>query len=54
MSDVIETIQRIRRKVFSLAAINGYTMFGIALVMALFIFVTGQDVINIASGSFPF
>ena len=51
---VIETIQRIRRKVFSLAAINGYTMFGIALVMALFIFVTGQDVINIASGSFPF
>ena len=51
---VVETIQRVRRKVFSPAAVNAYTMAGLFLVMALFIFVTGQDIGNIATGNFPF
>ena len=51
---VVETVQRLRRKVLSPAAVNGYTVAGICLVMLLFVVVTTQDIGNLATGNFPF
>ncbi|MGI6221927.1 MAG: M50 family metallopeptidase [Coriobacteriales bacterium] len=50
---IVEAIQRIRRKVLNPAAVNAYTVAGIALVVLLFVVVTGQDIHNIATGGFP-
>ena len=50
---IVETIQRIRRKVLDPRAINAYTLAGITFVILLFVVVTGQDIHNIATGGFP-
>lgn len=50
---VVETIQRIRRKVLKPATINAYSMAGFMFVILLFVVVTGQDIHNIATGGLP-
>ena len=50
---IVETIQRIRRKVLDPRAINAYAAAGISFVVVLFLVVTGQDIHNIMTGGFP-
>ncbi len=50
---IVETIQRVSRRLLSPRFVNGYSTLGIALVMLLFVVVTGQDIGNIATGGFP-
>lgn len=48
---VVETIERITRKSIPLRAINTVTLIAIALLIALFIYVTGQDIQRYILGS---
>lgn len=51
---VVETIQRITRRLLPPAFVNVYSSVGIFLVMILFVVVVGQDIGNIVTGNFPF
>ncbi len=49
---VVQTIQRIFKRVLSPQAINAYSMVGLFFVMALFVMATGNDIGNLVSGGF--
>ncbi len=49
---VVQTIQRIFRRVLSPQAISAYSMVGLFFVMALFVMATGNDITNLMSGGF--
>ena len=49
---VVQTVQRIRRKVLSDRAVSAYSMAGLFLVMVLFVMATGNDIGNLTSGGF--
>ncbi len=50
---VVETIQKLRGKLLSQRAISVYSSLGMAAFLLLFVVVMGQDIINLAFGTFP-